>query len=549
MMKLGRSLLALLALASPAMADHIRDLQTEAIEAKSAPWGFWGPDAKNYMGWGSHSNRLIPVYTFGTAKAGQGISLKSYEGKNSAYASEEKLKAIYDYVPNGTLNPKAPYFDQTNIFDIQKAALAAGKKHIILVVFDGMDWTTTFNAATYKNNAVTYNSGRGNGLHMQDYAAKGTTEFGWMVTSPWCDDADLDINKQKVLKVDTSMRGGYAYEVAGLFPWSVSTDLPYPIGKSTLPGLNQAYTDSASSASSMTAGIKTYNASINVGVRGSQADAIAHLAQRAGYKIGVVTSVPISHATPGAAYAHNVHRDDYQDITRDLLGLPSASHPENPLPGVDLLIGCGYGVSRPKDAKQGENFVPGNAYLTEEDLQKSDARHGGRYVVAQRAEGVVGAEELQSRALDAAATGKRLFGYYGVAGGHLPFRTADGNFDPAIGRSKKAEKYTEADIKENPTLAQMADVALNYLNTGNGPFWLMVEAGDVDWANHDNNIDNSIGAVISGDNAVKAVTDWVEKHSNWDETVMIVTADHGHYLHMVDPQVLVRKPAQKTAAE
>ncbi|WP_437192727.1 alkaline phosphatase [Planctomicrobium sp. SH527] len=549
MTKFGRSMLVLLALASPAMADNIRDLQTEAIESKSAPWGFWGPDATNYMGWGSHSNRLIPVYTFGTAKAGQGINLKSYQGKNSPFASEEKLKGLFDHVPNGTLNPEAPYFDQTNIFDIQKAALAAGKKHIILVVFDGMDWTTTWNAATYKNNAVAYKTGRGTGLHMQDYTAKGTTEFGWMVTTPWCDDADLDINKQKVLKVDTSMRGGYAYEVAGIYPWSVSTDLPYLIGKSALPGLKQAYTDSASSASSMTAGIKTYNASINVGVHGSQADAIAHLAQRQGYKVGVVTSVPISHATPGAAYAHNVHRDDYQDITRDLLGLPSSSHPENPLPGVDLLIGCGHGVSRPKDAKQGENFVPGNAYLTDEDLQKSDVRNGGRYVIAQRSEGVVGAEEMQSKAQDAAATGKRFFGYYGVSNGHLPFRTADGKFDPAIGRNKKAEKYTEADVKENPTLAQMADVALNYLNTDNGPFWLMVEAGDVDWANHDNNIDNSIGAVISGDNAVKAVTDWVEKHSNWDETVMIVTADHGHYLHMVDPQVLIRKPTEKSAAE
>jgi alkaline phosphatase len=69
-------------------------------------------------------------------------------------------------------------------------------------------------------------------------------------------------------------------------------------------------------------------------------------------------------------------------------------------------------------------------------------------------------------------------------------------------------------------------------------FWLMVEAGDVDWANHDNNIDNSIGAVLSGDAAVKVVTDWVERHSNWNETVLIVTADHGHYLVVQKPELL-----------
>ncbi len=60
----------------------------------------------------------------------------------------------------------------------------------------------------------------------------------------------------------------------------------------------------------------------------------------------------------------------------------------------------------------------------------------------------------------------------------------------------------------------------------------MVEAGDVDWANHANNIDNSIGAVISGDLAFRTITNWVEKHGGWEETAVIVTADHGHFLHI-----------------
>ena len=70
-------------------------------------------------------------------------------------------------------------------------------------------------------------------------------------------------------------------------------------------------------------------------------------------------------------------------------------------------------------------------------------------------------------------------------------------------------------------------------------FWLMVEAGDVDWANHDNNIDNSIGAVISGDLAFTAMTDWIEAHQCWDRTALIVTADHGHYLVLEKPEALV----------
>ena len=84
----------------------------------------------------------------------------------------------------------------------------------------------------------------------------------------------------------------------------------------------------------------------------------------------------------------------------------------------------------------------------------------------------------------------------------------------------------------------MTSAALTVLEGNPKGFWLMVEAGDVDWANHDNNLDTTIGAVNSGDAAVKAITDWVEKNSNWRETVLIVTADHGHYLVLDKPELL-----------
>ena len=87
----------------------------------------------------------------------------------------------------------------------------------------------------------------------------------------------------------------------------------------------------------------------------------------------------------------------------------------------------------------------------------------------------------------------------------------------------------------------MTRAALTVLEPNDNGFWLMLEAGDVDWANHDNNIDNSIGAVLSGDAAVKVLTDWVEQHSSWDETVLIVTADHGHYLVLEKPELLIAK--------
>ena len=85
----------------------------------------------------------------------------------------------------------------------------------------------------------------------------------------------------------------------------------------------------------------------------------------------------------------------------------------------------------------------------------------------------------------------------------------------------------------------MTAAALDVLSNRPEGFWLMVESGDVDWANHDDNLDNSIGAVNSGDAAVRVITDWVERHSNWNETVLIVTADHGHYLVLDRPEDLI----------
>ena len=521
--------------------DSIALLQKSAIESGTSPFGHWGLTPTNYMEWGTHSNRLIPVYTFGTKGAGPGIDLKYYTGKNSPYRDAARVQALYGYLPDGTVDPTADWMDQTNLYDIQKAALIAGRKHIILFVFDGMDWQTTRAAAISRRRQVEYTEGRGTGFHFQDYTAGGQTQFGYMVTSPHNDGTTVNVDTQTVTNPGGTLRGGYAPALAGRTPWAVAPNNEYPTARNKTAPPVHAWTDSSSSATSMTAGIKTYNNGVNVDPTGVPVRTIAHESQRQGYLIGVVTTVPISHATPAAAYAHNVDRDDYQDLTRDLIGLPSVSHPGKPLPGVDVLIGAGYGQSRIRDPlaeAQGENFVPGNSYLTDADLAAIDVENGGRYRVALRTAGKDGGDHLQEQAQWAADRGERLFGFFGGPNGHLPFQTANGDFNPTLGRKKTAEVYSPADVSENPTLAEMTTAALTVLETRKKGFWLMVEAGDVDWANHDNNIDNSIGAVISGDEAVKVVTDWVETHSNWDETLLIVTADHGHYLVLDQPELL-----------
>src|SRR5690606_30028028 len=113
---------ATLVLSSPlaAEAGGLRELQAAAVEANHSPAAHWGPDPTKYVSWSTHSNRLIPVYTFGTKGAGEGIDLGSYTGGNSAYRNEAKLRQIYGYLPTKTVAENATYMDQTDVFRIQK---------------------------------------------------------------------------------------------------------------------------------------------------------------------------------------------------------------------------------------------------------------------------------------------------------------------------------------------------------------------------------------------------------------------------------------------
>lgn len=522
-----------------AALDPLRDMQKAAIDGESASWGHWGNQPKHYNDWGNHSNRLVPVYTFG-------ITLGDLRERGSVYSDAERLQELYGKVPENTLNPTALYFDQTDIFHLQRAALDAGYSNIILMIFDGMDWQTTRATSLYKQHH--YESGRGAGLAIQD-DRRVVTDFGLVCTSPRLDILKFDVNSQTVLDSNLEPSGGFDPTRGGEAPWLEQVNRDYLMGLDR--ELPHTVTDSAASATSMTCGVKTYNGAIAVTEDGTQLTPIGRrLQQEDDFKVGIVTSVPVSHATPASAYANNVTRKDYQDIARDMLGLPSSSHRTEPLMGVDVLLGGGWGEHKDEDESQGDNFVPGNPYLHEEDIRKSDIKNGGRYVVAQRTSGKSGRRILMSAARRAIDGDHRLLGYFGVGGGHLPFQTADGQYNPTAD-TKEAEVYSPEDLYENPTLAELTRAALLVLEQAIDGFWLVVEAGDVDWANHNNNVDNAIGAVLSGDDAFRVILDWVDENDAWSYTAVIVTADHGHYLVIDEPERIVQagKEATHSASE
>ena len=543
--------------------DRLKELQTAYIATANdkLPRAYhFGSQGSNdvFSNHTSHTNRLVPVYVFGRK-----ADLGAVTGENSLYRDVDKIKALYGFLPENTVNPRAVYADQSDLFRVQKEAVARGIKHLFIVWFDGLDWPTTQAAAIAKTGKV-YTEGKGSGLIFQDYDAGGTAQYGFVVTSPTHEQNRVDVDAQTVVIPPTSLGGGYDARIAGPNPWTLgplgSNALGYLKGQSAsaadragvlaVGGVLHAYTDSSQSAAEMVSGIKSYNNGVNVTDSGQLVPTLFHKLQEQGWKLGTVTSVPFDHVSPAAMYAQDVHRDDYQDLAREMLGLPGIIQQTRHvprLPGLDVVIGTGFGVvTNPKSlAIQGRNGVLGSLFITDTDLATIDVNNGGKYVVTHTTPEANGGQLLKQAATLVARRSARLFGFFGRDGlDHLPYQTTDGHYDPAPsldsnGEPRPAESYTPADRVEQPALVQMTEAALTVLDAQrNQPFALFVEAGDVDFALHANNLDNAIGAIYSGEEAVRTIIRWVESHSNWDDSVLIVSSDHGHYLVVDDPQAL-----------
>ena len=122
----------------------------------------------------------------------------------------------------------------------------------------------------------------------------------------------------------------------------------------------------------------------------------------------------------------------------------------------------------------------------------------------------------------------------------MPWLTADGDYsnlglptrlsnDRPLAEGETVEAFIASELDANPTLTQMTLAALDVLGDDSDGFWLSIEGGDIDWAMHDNNLDNSIGAMLSFDMAVGAVQDWIAANGGYEENLLLVTADHDHY--------------------
>ncbi|MCK5520305.1 MAG: alkaline phosphatase, partial [Candidatus Marinimicrobia bacterium] len=295
-------------------------------------------------------------------------------------------------------------------------------------------------------------------------------------------------------------------------------------------------TDSGAAGTAMATGVKTYNGAIAVDSSKNRLETVVETAEKTGRATGIVTTVPLSHATPAAFAAHNEKRYHYNEIAREMI-LESA---------VDVIMGAGHPFYNPDGSliEGAKKRVIGKKELWDmendgagSDEENKNKKANYKYVGSKETwellvSGKAGADADGDGDADpwSFIEDRELFQKYMT--GDTPKRVMGiykNSVTTQIERNMKGDTgipYSVPLLETIPTLTEMTIAAVNILDEDPEGFFLMVEGGAIDWASHANTLNRMIEEMVDFNESVDAVCEWVETYSNWDETLLIVTADH-----------------------
>lgn len=223
-------------------------------------------------------------------------------------------------------------------------------------------------------------------------------------------------------------------------------------------------TDSAAAGTALATGHKTFSGTLGLDTEGNELVSIAEVAKMNDMKIGIVSTVTMTHATPAAFFANVESRRDYLDIAKAMV-----------MSDFDYFGGgmIGYG-------NDSVDMIYGKAeeygYLLVDDKESFEALKPGQKVMA--------------------ATNVTL----------------DGTIPYYIDRTE-----------EGISLADFTRKGIELLDNDDG-FFMMVESGKIDWACHGNDAVTAINEIIGFSEAIDEAIAFYNEHP--DETLIVVAADH-----------------------
>lgn len=252
--------------------------------------------------------------------------------------------------------------------------------------------------------------------------------------------------------------------------------------------------DSAAAATQMACGVMTITQAVGLDGWRSPCRTVLEEAFELGKSTGLITDAPITDATPAAFATKQVSSDRETAIADDLIdGIARDT--------VQIMLGGG-----------GRNFIPASQRFSDiagcEGLDRSVNGRSNRMdeenliskAQANRYHFACNHDDLDQITED---EGTKILGIFASAG--FP-------------------KYPErASVRGIPSLTAMAEKSISILEKNPDGFFLMVEAGQIDWGAHDNDGAYVLEAMKEADNTLNYLMSYAQKNP---DTLLLVTADH-----------------------
>lgn len=297
-------------------------------------------------------------------------------------------------------------------------------------------------------------------------------------------------------------------------------------------GLSKTYNvdaqtpDSAGTMTAMMSGIKTDVGVIGVDediergdcstVVGNELVTALELAEIAGKSTGIISTARITHATPAATYAKSADRNwedisdmpeaavtaGCSDIADQLINFEAnleANFEGLDVDGIEVVMGGGR-----------RHFLPRDEAFNSPDAASS--------VEGDRTDG----RDLTAEWQTMYENGVYIFDQSGFDG--LDTETTEKVFALFNESHMQYEADRSNDIAGEPSIAEMTSAAIKVLDNNEKGFFLMVESGRIDHAHHAGNAYGALHDTIAFAEAVDAA----DKLTDDEDTLIIVTADHGH---------------------
>jgi alkaline phosphatase len=239
----------------------------------------------------------------------------------------------------------------------------------------------------------------------------------------------------------------------------------------TYPDDHSLVTDSAAAATALACGVKTFNGAIGVDSHHQPVESMLDKAKAQGYLTGIAVTSQVNHATPAAFVAHADSRQSYDKIADQYLDLRI-----NGKPKVDLILGGGQDYFIRKDRNLIKEFRA-LGYSYESDIKRL-------------------------------AKIKQL---------------------PAIGLFANTGMEPALESANPLRLAEMTEKALQLFQDTTKkphpakPFFLLLEASEIDWCGHANDIACAMAEMHDMAITMKAIKRFIDKNPN---TIFVATADH-----------------------